>query len=665
VKPRVGPRRVLAAVRRRARLYGPKLMRELQSRLLPVPTPAEARLIDELRHELAQLEPLPAGPVPDLESVWLDFRRRFRRRLAERDPRAFLRWDLTRDSLYNPAPLPEELRALVALTDWTTRWRPALKESPIGRPDPCPAWSETSWNLIHHAFALSHVEHASRRRVDEFGLIVEFGGGYGSMARLAWQLGFRGRYVIFDLPEISALQRYYLKSVGLPVTTDKTADPGPMVSSANTLAELARMTGDRVADLFVATWSLSETPFAFRHAFLAHVRADHWLIAYEDTYRGVDNGRFFAEWRAPQDGFRWEVRRSPQERGVSYLVGVRASDARPGETDRGPDATSATRDRHPEQPRVRFSVVIPTYRRRDVVAANVAALARQEFDGPFEVIVVVDGSTDGTAEALRALEVSFPLTVVEQPNGGSAAARNHGAALARGELLLFLDDDMEAHPRLLAEHDASHRTGADAVLGHIPLHPASPPGLLTEGVRTWADDRTKRLSRPGAEPGLEDLLTGQLSVAATLFERLGGFDTGFRQQATSSNEDLDFGHRLLRRGHRVLFNPDAISWQRYVVTPRQYLRQWREAGRADVRLARKHPDQLVAIFTSRKLEQRRPWMRAPVAAVVRWMVVRRVEQGRTDRRTASWFRRVRWCEYWRGVAEAGGVPRDTRCTQQP
>jgi hypothetical protein len=75
-----------------------------------------------------------------------------------------------------------------------------------------------------------------------------------------------------------------------------------------------------------------------------------------------------------------------------------------------------------------------------------------------------------------------------------------------------------------------------------------------------------------------------------------------------------------------------------------------------VRLVRKHPERAKAIFTRKKLENRRPWMVGPVAAAVRWVFVRRVERGLTDRRTARWFNAVRWREYWRGVEDAGGVP---------
>jgi glycosyltransferase involved in cell wall biosynthesis len=135
-----------------------------------------------------------------------------------------------------------------------------------------------------------------------------------------------------------------------------------------------------------------------------------------------------------------------------------------------------------------FSIVIPTYERRDTVVRMVAALERQAFDD-FEVIVVVDGSSDGTGAALCRLQLPFPLAVLERENEGAAAARNAGAAAATGELLLFLDDDMEAHPEMLAAHDRSHSEGADIVLGHLPLHRASRATVLSRGAGTWAERR--------------------------------------------------------------------------------------------------------------------------------------------------------------------------------
>lgn len=315
----------------------------------------------------------------------------------------------------------------------------------------------------------------------------------------------------------------------------------------------------------------------------------------------------------------------------------------------------------------RFSVVIPTFERRELVSGAVSSLVGQEFDGSFEVIVVVDGSSDGSAAAVRGLEVPFPLTVLEQINGGAATARNAGAAIATGEVLLFLDDDMEADSGLIAEHDRLHREGASVVSGHMPLHPAS-TGLLSTAVGIWGEDRLRRLSAAGGDLGFGEILTGQMSIGRGLFEEIGGFDERFTDGGTYGNEDLDFGARLLAHGARATFAPGAISYQRYVVTPRQHLRQWRETGRADVAFARKHPDAGIRLFEGRgsaRRSYRLLWSRVAgvpllgrvLSGVVRPPVLRLTERSEFTPRRFRAFRFVQRLEYWRGVGEGGGVPR--------
>ena len=305
---------------------------------------------------------------------------------------------------------------------------------------------------------------------------------------------------------------------------------------------------------------------------------------------------------------------------------------------------------------LRFSIVIPTYKRRDVVLASVQALANQEFNGNFEVIVVVDGSEDGSAEALRQLETPFPLTVLKQSNQGRATALNNGVAIARGEILLFLDDDMEAHPHLLAEHDRSHREGADMVLGDIPLHPESPSNFLSEGVKKWADERIQHLSAPGVTLSLHDLITGQASLERELFNSLGAFDTNFNLNGLFGNEDLDFCSRLLKIGAKIAFNPQAISWQKYVVTPRQNLKQYHQAGRADVVFIRKHPD-LAGEIGNFGTESWRElvfwrWFLQPM----RWLVLTLLDMGVENPLVIGLFCKVRRLGYWQGVRSAGGIP---------
>ena len=86
------------------------------------------------------------------------------------------------------------------------------------------------------------------------------------------------------------------------------------------------------------------------------------------------------------------------------------------------------------------SVIIPTYNHVDYVAETLETVFAQTF-GDYEVIVVNDGSPDGTAEVLRPSREAGRIRYIEQANAGQAAARNRGLAEARGEFIAFLDDD--------------------------------------------------------------------------------------------------------------------------------------------------------------------------------------------------------------------------------
>jgi glycosyltransferase involved in cell wall biosynthesis len=311
-----------------------------------------------------------------------------------------------------------------------------------------------------------------------------------------------------------------------------------------------------------------------------------------------------------------------------------------------------------------ISVVVPTHRRRAVVRRTVLALERQERRD-FEVVVVVDGDGDGTAAALRELDISFPLTVLVQANQGAAAARNAGAAAAQGGLLLFLDDDMRADPALLAEHDRSHREGADMVLGDIPLDPASPGNLLSWGVGSWASERRERLAAPGVSIGIGDLLTGQMSISRRAFDSLGGLDPSFTRDGLFGGEDLDFGHRALAAGYRIVFNPAAVSYQYYDVDAVKYLRRARESGRSDRELVAKHPELAGAMAASPSFKTRRsrwlltPFVLAPslLSMPLRAGAALLVRSGVNTPRARRLFFAVRTMEYLRGArrADRGGA----------
>jgi glycosyltransferase involved in cell wall biosynthesis/peptidoglycan/xylan/chitin deacetylase (PgdA/CDA1 family) len=240
------------------------------------------------------------------------------------------------------------------------------------------------------------------------------------------------------------------------------------------------------------------------------------------------------------------------------------------------------------------SVVIPTYQRRDLVVRAVQELGRQSTDpSAYEVIVVVDGSTDGTTQALRKLNTPMRLTVLEQSNRGRPSALNVGASSAAGDVLLFLDDDMVADPRMIEEHLRSYgELRADAVLGALAHDVESPGNVLSDEVRRWIeqDFEEARSSHELIDPAHPRFIGGQFSVKRSLFENVGGFQTSFNRGRLFGNHDLDLNLRLQAEGARVAFNGKALSTHTYVHGYRAIWRIFELMGRSDVAFDRKFPE---------------------------------------------------------------------------
>jgi glycosyltransferase involved in cell wall biosynthesis len=268
-----------------------------------------------------------------------------------------------------------------------------------------------------------------------------------------------------------------------------------------------------------------------------------------------------------------------------------------------------------------FSVIVPTFQRRALVCDCVSALSRCDYGGPFEIIVVVDGSTDATAAALSQLECSVPPRVIEQENRGLAQSRNRGAAEATGEILLFLDDDMLCEPDLLEQHASSYDAGADAVLGDFPLAADCNPEFFGRIVAQGP-------YRAQLELTPFDVFGGHMSVRRSVFADLGGFDERFTGRGKYGNEDIDFGRRLLER-YRVVHNPKAVAHQASAVSARQLIERAGMLAYADKQFAAKHPDLGAELFERRGASRlkrpigvlsRIPGLRLVLARLAGWAV---------------------------------------------
>lgn len=239
---------------------------------------------------------------------------------------------------------------------------------------------------------------------------------------------------------------------------------------------------------------------------------------------------------------------------------------------------------------MKLSVVIPTYNRRTLLERTLPTVFSQELAAnEYEVIVVVDGSTDGTAEYLRDLRPACALRVLQQENRGPAAARNAGARAARAPLLLFLDDDILCDPGLLKEHLIAH-TGDEhrLVFGPVLVASESPDTVATDWFRAYTDDYTSRLAREGQPRWPRDaVVDANSSLPHSTFLASGGFDESvFRVLETT-----EMGIRLWKSGVRFCYCPPAVARQIVVKSARDIVQNdARWGGANEVLLSRKHPE---------------------------------------------------------------------------
>ncbi len=236
-----------------------------------------------------------------------------------------------------------------------------------------------------------------------------------------------------------------------------------------------------------------------------------------------------------------------------------------------------------------ISVVLPTFNRRELLERTLPTVLEQDFPAhEFEVIVVVDGSTDGTAEWLRSLRPSCGFKVIEQENRGQKAALNAGVRAASGRLILFLDDDLLCDKSLLAEHAAGHAGGGfTLVFGRIRVAPESPPTLETEAMRTYLENHYEQSVRGGQPVWPYAAVVGpNCSLSRTRYLDCGGYDESLPRRY----EDVELGLRLWKIGCQFKYQPKAIIYHLCLKSSGERARDLAYEGRSMFGVCRMYPD---------------------------------------------------------------------------
>jgi GT2 family glycosyltransferase len=225
-----------------------------------------------------------------------------------------------------------------------------------------------------------------------------------------------------------------------------------------------------------------------------------------------------------------------------------------------------------------ISVVIPTYNRPVQLGRCLAALAASDHPADrFEVVVVDDGGTIPLLPVVGSQTGTLRVTLVTQPNRGPAAARNAGAARARGSLLAFTDDDCMPDPQWLAALARHARERPGHLIGGVTanLLDGNPFSSASQHLVSYLYEYS--FGHGCKSPRWRGFFaSNNLAVPAEEFARMGGFDPDF---PLAAGEDRDFSDRWAERNLPMLLAPDARVVHSHHLTASTFWRQHWNYGR--------------------------------------------------------------------------------------
>jgi glycosyltransferase involved in cell wall biosynthesis len=289
---------------------------------------------------------------------------------------------------------------------------------------------------------------------------------------------------------------------------------------------------------------------------------------------------------------------------------------------------------------MRASIVIPTFNRLDQLQTVIAAIQRQvRTPGTdLEIVVVDDGSSDGTADWLET-QIGYPgFKAIQQQNSGPARARNRGVEAASGDLILFLGDDTEPQPGWLGAHLEEHRgfgnPGPLAVLGYTSFAPDIESPFLRFINEYGAQFGYLLIEDPRAVP-FNFFYTSNISLPRSELVRLGGFREDFPAAAW---EDIEFAYRAVGDGLKIHYQPRARTLHRHCIRPRTFCSRQRTSGRSAAIFANLHPElgDFLGLPRSRRttplgrLRRGALWLLVELGERVEGIVPRRVYQDFLD-----------------------------------
>lgn len=234
------------------------------------------------------------------------------------------------------------------------------------------------------------------------------------------------------------------------------------------------------------------------------------------------------------------------------------------------------------------SIIIPTYNGAQKLPHIIKAIQEQSSQ-PEEVIVIVDGSTDNSVSVLHKLQKDYDkIKVVKQENKGRAAVRNKGAYEAKGELLLFFDDDMLPTNNCVCQHLLHHQTISGTILTGAQIDIGDKSRSDLQQYKSYLSYKwSKPLQKEKLEPLTDTeifITASNFSISSKTFNQLNGFD-----ERLTDAEDYDLAVRAFEKAIPLYFSEKAFAWHDDKITVKSYINRLRQYQKAHEKLAELKP----------------------------------------------------------------------------
>ena len=224
-----------------------------------------------------------------------------KKNLLKKSWKNFLTWKVINNTMFFNDSLATniELKYLINSRFIKRYGEGAIYENSTGSPTYSAYARRSSSNLIHHAYHLSIFENISKKKILDHETIVEFGGGYGSMCRLIYQMGFKGNYIIYDFEHFNLIQNYYLKSINLKLKVKTVNNFFQLKKNKNVylvsdISLLKKILNKNNNSLFLSTWGFSETPICTRDLFKNIINSSNSvLFAFQKQFNDINNLQYF------------------------------------------------------------------------------------------------------------------------------------------------------------------------------------------------------------------------------------------------------------------------------------------------------------------------------------------------------------------------------------